>query len=380
MKEYNLKLKELVSNLISLQKEGDYWDFKQEWHENMGDLVKDIICFCNTIHDKDCYIIFGISDDFRVIGMKKNRRKQADILDTLSNLKFSGSVKPNIEINTIEYCGKELDILTIKNIEKTPIYLEKNYGNMQKGIIYSRNKDRNTSNDNNSDIVNIENLWKKRFGILNLGGNFILDNVILYNDWIENENGYYHKYKTEYTLKIDYDELLNKCSPYYFSYVMTDERTHCYTLSFCQGGTELKSFRLLTLDGGRLSIPFPNLEKIVVDNLRREVIHYNYYIIDSVLDKLSKFLYEKNENPDKVSAYRNFKEVILFFKSEEEKIDFEKYVIDKTQLFEKRISEIKHFDYLIAATKEQTENYKRLLTQAVELKKLLGEYRKEDNH
>ena len=37
----------------------------------MGDLVQGIICFCNTIHDKDCYIIFGISYIFRVIGMQK---------------------------------------------------------------------------------------------------------------------------------------------------------------------------------------------------------------------------------------------------------------------------------------------------------------------
>ena len=91
---------------------------------------------------------------------------------------------------------------------------------------------------------------KKRFGILNCWENFIIESIILNNNSKENENVYYYKYKTEYILKIDYDKLLNKSFQYYSSYVMTDERTYYYTLYFCQEGTELNSFDLLSLDGG----------------------------------------------------------------------------------------------------------------------------------
>ena len=52
------RLQELVLSLLEQGKEGEYWDFKQEWHEKIEDLLKDIICFANTVHSKDCYIIF----------------------------------------------------------------------------------------------------------------------------------------------------------------------------------------------------------------------------------------------------------------------------------------------------------------------------------
>ena len=41
--------------------EGDFWDFKQEWHQDMSELIKDIICFANTAHSENCYLIFGVN-------------------------------------------------------------------------------------------------------------------------------------------------------------------------------------------------------------------------------------------------------------------------------------------------------------------------------
>ena len=63
--------KQLVNFFIAQGKEGECWDFKQEWHDNIADLVKDIICFANTTHDENCYLIFGVSNDLQVVGMKK---------------------------------------------------------------------------------------------------------------------------------------------------------------------------------------------------------------------------------------------------------------------------------------------------------------------
>ena len=42
------RLQELVLSLLEQGKEGEYWDFKQEWHEKIEDLLKDIICFTNN--------------------------------------------------------------------------------------------------------------------------------------------------------------------------------------------------------------------------------------------------------------------------------------------------------------------------------------------
>ena len=94
-------MKNLIRFFLEQGKEGDCWDFKQEWHENIADLIKDIICFANTVHDENCYLIFGVSDDLSVTGMKKARRKQADIIDTISTLTFAGDAYPAIDIKTV---------------------------------------------------------------------------------------------------------------------------------------------------------------------------------------------------------------------------------------------------------------------------------------
>ena len=33
----------LIRFFLEQGKEGDCWDFKQEWHENIADLIKDIV-------------------------------------------------------------------------------------------------------------------------------------------------------------------------------------------------------------------------------------------------------------------------------------------------------------------------------------------------
>ena len=77
------------------------------------------------MHDENCYLIFGVSDDLSVTGMKKARRKQADIIDTISTLTFAGDVYPAIDVKTVVYDDVELDVLTVYNVESTPIYLKK---------------------------------------------------------------------------------------------------------------------------------------------------------------------------------------------------------------------------------------------------------------
>ena len=145
-------MKNLIRFFLEQGKEGDCWDFKQEWHENIADLIKDIICFANTVHDENCYLIFGVSDDLSVTGMKKARRKQADIIDTISTLTFAGDAYPAIDVKTVVYDDVELDVLTVYNVESTPIYLKRQYGSMRPGCIYTRVGDKNTPDNGNASI------------------------------------------------------------------------------------------------------------------------------------------------------------------------------------------------------------------------------------
>ncbi|WP_242845742.1 ATP-binding protein [Clostridium novyi] len=123
---YN-NLKEIIQELIERGFEGNYWDFKQKWHKNNDRLLHDILCFVNTVHVKDCFLIFGVSDSCEVIGVTddENRKKQADVLDLLNNCSFAGDNKPKISLETINLHSKELDVLIIHNTNNTPLYITK---------------------------------------------------------------------------------------------------------------------------------------------------------------------------------------------------------------------------------------------------------------
>ena len=133
MRYKDMPLEELIKYLLTQHRETDFWDVKQEWHEHVEDLIKDIICFANTVHNEDCYLIIGITDELKIrgIGAEDMRRKQSDILDTLSALPFAGDNIPKIEIKTISMLSDfeqdklvDIDVLIVFNSYSTPYYLK----------------------------------------------------------------------------------------------------------------------------------------------------------------------------------------------------------------------------------------------------------------
>jgi hypothetical protein len=141
-------LRDEVVELISLGTEGDFWDFKAEWHKDDGDLIFDIICLANSRENRDKYLIVGVADqkdieEFRqkgspvtaenpVIGVSKHtkNREQIDIVQLLRRMKWANDRIPDVRINTIclENCNNEsvyIDVLVIKNSDYTPYYLTK---------------------------------------------------------------------------------------------------------------------------------------------------------------------------------------------------------------------------------------------------------------
>ncbi|MBO7147270.1 MAG: ATP-binding protein, partial [Lentisphaeria bacterium] len=144
-------LEQIVSKLISLKQEGDFWDFKKEWQTDnkKADLIKDIICFANSIHKRDCYLIFGVNDTYNITGMEQKRWKQADIIDLLSKLKWAEGNIPHISVKTITLNDTLIDVLIDHNSDHVPFYLDADYKcdkfSLRQGVIYSRYKDRNTA-------------------------------------------------------------------------------------------------------------------------------------------------------------------------------------------------------------------------------------------
>jgi len=84
-----------IFDLIGSKREGDYWDFKQEPHDNKASLLHDILCLSNSLHRGNRFLIFGVSDPkegTEIIGLmqeQKNRKTQVQFIDFLTQLAFN---------------------------------------------------------------------------------------------------------------------------------------------------------------------------------------------------------------------------------------------------------------------------------------------------
>ncbi len=373
-------MKNLIRFFLEQGKEGDCWDFKQEWHENIADLIKDIICFANTVHDENCYLIFGVSDDLSVTGMKKARRKQADIIDTISTLTFAGDAYPAIDIKTVVYDDVELDVLTVYNVESTPIYLKRQYGSMRPGCIYTRVGDKNTPDNGNASMLEIEHLWKKRLGLTKPPLECIYDRLLNKSDWTQSDYGYYNVYKPEYTIEI------SSCEDYeddrdaeFYAYAMTNQQTSYSTLNIKYQTTSLDSYRIVTLDGGRLQIPIPSWSNICYDKYGvHPKYSYKYYVKNSKRDRVRSFLYDP-QNSDHQYAFMNLQEVVVFYLSNSERLAFEDYIEINQTMVSNKINEASEFDYIDTGDEKKTTIYKERLRTGVALNELLEEWRRAHN-
>ena len=377
MRYSRLPLRELISFFLSQGKEGEFWDFKQEWHTNIEDLIKDIICFANTVHDENCYLIFGVADNLKLTGMSKVRRKQADVLDAISNLVFAGDNLPSISIETVEYEGVELDVLIIHDTYKTPIFLKKTYGKMKQGCIYARIGDRNTPDLGNAEIGVIENLWRKRLGLTKAPLEYIFDVLDNKLEWVASEYGYYNIYMPEYTIERTNNECDSKMwqgADEFYSYAQTNESTSYYMMEVKARGTTLERYQIMILDSGRLSVPVPEWDYIQLDEYYSDVIGYKYYISGSRTERLMRFMYEP-QNSEQRWAFSKLERITLFFVSEDEKNCFEQYVDYNKSELKNRIDASSEFDYIVAENDVKTNGYKRSLRTALVLKEMLEEFR-----
>lgn len=162
-----------IMKLIESHREGDYWDFKQQWHVNNADLLHDIICMANSLANRDCYIIIGVEDKtYNVLGVSNEKRKnQQNVIDLLRQKpSWAGGYIPEVYVRTISIADKEIDVVVVKQSDNTPFYLLKDYTNegnpIFKGAIYTRKGDTNTPKIGTANLYDTELLWKRRFGLL----------------------------------------------------------------------------------------------------------------------------------------------------------------------------------------------------------------------
>lgn len=352
---YN-NLEEIITNLINSGIEGEYWDFKQKWHKDNEELIRDILSFANTIHNKDCFLIIGVSDNCEIIGVEndENRRKQVNILDMLGNCNFAGQNTPTINVETLNIENKELDILIIYNTNNVPMYINKRnkkQHRLQENFIYSRVGDRNTPVNENSNIYIIEQLWRKRFGLNR-------DSIELFKEalkdkwnWNVNREGWYYKFNPEFSIKIIYDDSLNRSgSTAFYSYNMTNESTTFYNLQLIYKGTVLDEFQKVVLDSGRYSTISPKAE-YVQQYIHSDIYEFRYFIKETLEYILYDFLYREEQHKDDYFAKLNFDDVVIFFNNNDEYENFKIYAINNLSELIENIKEE------IECCKEMYEDY-----------------------
>lgn len=289
-----------VRQLIGLQQEGEYWDFKKEWHQNKADLLHDIICMANNVSNQDGLIIIGVDEenDYSICDVinDPNRRKTQDIVSFLREKKFAGGIRPTAYVQPVTLWKKTIDIIVIRNDRNTPYYLTEQYQGVFANNIYARIMDTNTPKNASADINIIEKLWKKRFGI----DATALDRALLFlqkpYDWVDSNDGKkFYKYAPEFTLE-DIQAEDGRDGYEFYLFNQCDSRPRWYDINIYHHQTLLYSLGGVALDGGRCFTSTPRTDGLSLykDSYHHWDVSYKYFIKDSIEYTIHQFYITDN--------------------------------------------------------------------------------------
>ncbi|HEM3036673.1 MULTISPECIES: helix-turn-helix domain-containing protein [Streptococcus] len=380
---------EVILELINLRQEGGYWDFKKEWYksDNKGkqDLLHDIICMSNNLDSRDAFIIIGVNEDdnynLRDVSEDNGRKNTQNIVDFLKDKKFAGGLRPTVYVKSYQISGKTIDVIVILNDNNTPYYLTDNFQGIRANYIYTRIQDTNTPIDRSADIDKVEFLWRKRLGLTQT----VLERFEIYLEDYENWNDgpygemqKYYKYFPEFT--IEYMSAKDGRDGYeYYLFSQTDSSPHWYDIQFKYHQTLLKELLGVALDGGRYFTPCPEIAGITLDKTKNYNwdFSYRYFTKGTFKYKLNEFFYLQESFSEEYSRM-DFFEVVLLFETENERMEFEKFVRrnwDKRDMYLNNVY-MPHIpnlpNYKEGAFIEEYEN-------ALVLNKMLSEFRNNQN-
>lgn len=315
--------------IIETKREGPYWDFKREWYEENFKLLHDIICMANNTVNRDCYIIIGIDEEngylIKDVLGDPNRKTTQNLVDFLRDKSFAGSNRPQISVDTFIVDNKHLDVITICNTILTPYYLTERFSEVCANNIYTRVEDSNTPRNRSADVGIIEWLWKKRFGLLVSLTERINNYLKEPDNWSQgiSELLFYHEFEPDLRIEFASSDLKEE---YKFKILATEDEYSCYKINICN-----KEILIYSFDG--IGILKEN-EKIILDPIReciylkdtRKKLDYAYLITGSIEFDMFCFLNKKYCGYDVYPKSKEYVESILFFKSENERENFNNYI------------------------------------------------------
>lgn len=346
----------LLEIINSDKHESEEWDFKQEWHENKALLAADIINMLNTPSHKDNYIIFGVSDDQKIVGVENdpNRKTKQQVTDFLHHLPFAQSGFPKIDVQSFEIENHTVDVLTILNSNQVPFFLLQEYKcrgkYLRSGSIYSRIDDSNTPLNESASDERVEMLWKKRFR-LDVPVKERFEHILRMSkktDWYSIfENGkQVFLYNIDMNFKIiEVEDDIKRDSFMEFSYSQFDPRVYWSRLEMFYKNELIGSFLMVSLDGNRLSVLAPS-EKFF-DMHYPKMVPIEYEIkgsLERAINKLINSFDEYNYKEEMEFTVENYHKDVIVVDSEDEMDE----ILKKLDPNDEKLNELlypKNFDY-----------------------------------
>lgn len=322
-----MNLDYLIADLINSKREGEYWDFKEEPHENKASLLHDILCLSNSLYNGNRYLVFGVSDPktgAKITGLQPgqlNRKEQIHYIDFLRTQKFAGEMRPEVELRTLIMEGKEIDILIIFDNPHKPYYITEDYRDRDKIVlashIYTRTNDSNTPMPKSADITLVENMWRQRFG-LQLSPmekmKLILKKPEQWSKDIGNNRCAYHQQHPEYT--IEFSEVEYFWEPYTLFY--TNEKAFLGKAVFKYHSTTLFELEYMYCDEMRITLPVPQSAYVKLSTSEKWFYFYDLSDLDGF------FLYFLTDGNLNLKSRGSNAPFILFRNKEEQAAFIEK--------------------------------------------------------
>lgn len=330
-----MKLESEILKLIASKRESDYWDFKQEPHDNKASLLHDILCLSNSIHRGERYLIYGVTDPkegTEIVGLTENqanRRSQVEFIDFLRSKQFAGDCRPEVELRTIQIEGKEIDVLVIFDNPYKPYYLTHDYRDRDKNVkanfIYTRTNDTNTPIDKSSDIGVIEKMWRQRFG-LDLSPLERMKLLLLQpQDWFKDIGNKPYSYHLDFPeFRIEFSDVHEFWEV--FSFFFTSEKSYLGTATFKYHSTTLFELEYMYCDEMRIELAVP--ETAIVRLAKYENWFY-YYDLEELDGIFLQFLTNKLLHLHSRSSVFPF----VIFCNKVEKEEFIDYVVNNEEEF-----------------------------------------------
>lgn len=307
-------LQQKVKDLIDTHKEDNYYDFKLEYGSNT-DLVHDIICLANAKYDGERYLIIGIRNDYKVIGLEDAKtKKQNQLIDLLAGSKFANGNFPEISLFNVEIDGKTIQIIKIQDRSYKPYFLEcdkyetvqgKKEKIIRAGVVYSRVGCRNTPINNSASLYDIEHMWRERFGLdlspLDRLSIYLLD----FENWdnLDSQTWFYKPFP-EFTFKETASESYLLNSPWtWFLRDVYAEKTSISLIedTFFYHTTQIKTTKCIQqYDGIQFKLCLPQVDYIKIAQTgtsEPQNTFYFYYLLKNNFDWiLLQFYYFHRKN------------------------------------------------------------------------------------